>query len=226
MINDGVGLPEKPRRYVPRTDLDFAWWVRRFGSLVLEDAAELGVSEERAQEMVELAAAFFALNREQEALKLRLRSKTLEKDQLREKAEALARSLAQEIRANDGVEAPKLCNLGLSGRKTRSRIVRPRTPHTLHAMPNLQGYVDLVWDGNGNRPGVVYLIERRSGKGGAFEIVGSSTATRYRVKNQRVGEEALFRVRAQRRGELSGYTNIAYAYARVDQTPVDVVWAA
>lgn len=210
---------ERPKRYVPRGDVQFAGWAAYFAANVQLKASELGIPAARAQELVDLVTSFRATDREYEALKARAKGMKLMKNQIRAKAEELAREIAQEIRANSAVPESELITLTLSKRNTRKSRVRISTPTDLVAKANALGYVDLKWDGGGNRPGAVYIIESRRGNSGRFSYVGTSTATRYRVKNQTPGEQRQYRVHAERRGERSGSTNVAMVYAPDAQTP-------
>lgn len=88
----------------------------------------------------------------------------------------------------------------------------PNDPLSLLVMPNVAGYTDLKWDKNGNKSGTIYDIEAQYFGNPEWQHVESVSATKYRHLNQQVGKQVVYRVRARRAGQASGYSSPAVAY--------------
>lgn len=88
----------------------------------------------------------------------------------------------------------------------------PNEPLNLMVMPNVGGYTDLKWDRNGNKPNTIYDIEAQTDGNAAWAHVESVNGTKYRHLNQQVGKQVVYRVRAKRAGQTSGFSSAAVAY--------------
>jgi hypothetical protein len=88
----------------------------------------------------------------------------------------------------------------------------PNEPTNLTVVPNVAGYTDLKWDRNGNKPSTIYEIESQTGESAEWKYVDSINGTKYRHLNQRAGVQVVYRVRAKRAGQTSGFGSAAVAY--------------
>lgn len=152
--------------YIPLQDVKFSAWGKRFAASVQQDAAALGIPADLAAELVDAADEFRERLLNQMRLETLVKGATGTKNEARSRAEALTRTVAQLIRVNPAVTDGQLAALTLSPRKTRSRVVRPRTPTSLHGIPSARGYVDLKWNSSRNKQGTTYIVERRLGTAG------------------------------------------------------------
>jgi len=88
----------------------------------------------------------------------------------------------------------------------------PNEPSNLMVVPNVAGYTDLKWDKNGNKPNTIYDIEAQTGESTEWKHVESVSGTKYRHLNQKAGVQVVYRVRAKRAGQTSGFSSAAVAY--------------
>lgn len=74
------------------------------------------------------------------------------------------------------------------------------------------GINTVKWNKNGNKQGTLYNVEALIGTATDFVIVGTTTGARFEHKSQKPGVKAIYRVRAQRGGDFSDYSNEATVY--------------
>lgn len=116
-------------------------------------------------------------------------------------------SIAQRVYGDPSVDDNALIKAGFAPRPTGPTFVEPNTPTSLAVTLTDEATLTLTWGRNGNPGGTSFIIEQKIG--GNWTLVGSVTASKFRMMNVEVGEKALFRVYAQRGNRKSAYSNQA-----------------
>ena len=115
------------------------------------------------------------------------------------------------FKAKKSIPRELLAQMGLKVSQGKTSSL-PNEPLNLMVMPNVAGYTDLKWDKNGNKPNTIYDIEAQTDGSAAWTHVESVNGTKYRHMNQTVGKQVVYRVRAKRAGQTSGFSSAAVAY--------------
>lgn len=72
----------------------------------------------------------------------------------------------------------------------------------------------LKWNRAGNKPGTIFIAECREGDETDFKYLGAVTKTSFEHKNAVPGRQCVYRVKSQRGGEESEYSNTAVVYMK------------
>ena len=110
------------------------------------------------------------------------------------------------------VPPEKFVEAGLDADDSTPSVVAPQTPTDLVVEGFSNGTNKLKFNRNGNKKNTVFIIEAKSGDAVDFVIVGTTTKTTFEHKNQKPGVKTVYRVRAQRGGDYSDYSNLATVY--------------
>jgi hypothetical protein len=129
----------------------------------------------------------------------------------RQEDEAAASYYNMILKANSNISDALKVEAGID-------VKKPAT-HTAPAIPTgliVNGFQDgtniLKWERNGNKPGTQYLIEYRPENETDFKFLGTTTETTYTQTGATPGAQCLYRVKAQRAGEQSTFSNVAVVY--------------
>ncbi len=201
-----------PANFLPANDAKYAQWLSNFVQEATLNAATLGVS---AQELVVFQSEADTLAEtllQAHAARAAAKAATAEKDAARQTSESHVRVLARRVQADDAISDDVRRFLGLPVHSKSTRRVLPNTPQALVAKPFANGINTLKWRPNGNRRGVMYVVEASRDGMGAWKQVGVSTQMRFSHTGCVPGETLYYRVRAQRNAKLSAPSNEASVY--------------
>lgn len=121
--------------------------------------------------------------------------------------------LATIIRKNQKIPDANKVHAAVPPRKAPA-YTPPVAPFGLTVSGDETGTNFLKWKRAGNKSNTLFIIECRADGDEHFKFLGMATRTTYEQKNAIVGKQCLYRVKAQRAGEQSGYSNTAVVYMK------------
>lgn len=195
------------------TDAEYISWTTNFIAVARIDSAKYGLTiaqidnlEAKLTDLIEKVAARLAAADVAKAA-------TAAQTASRNSVEPDCSYLTTIIKVNsDILDADKIA-LGIEPKK-------PAT-HTMPVAPTkviVNGYEDgrniLKWDRAGNKQNTMFIIECREEVETEFKHLAATTETSYEQRNAAPGKQCAYRVRAQRSGEKSAYSNTAIVYMK------------
>lgn len=115
------------------------------------------------------------------------------------------------LKANKSIPRELLIQMGFRVSEGRTSPP-PNEPTNLIVMPNAAGYTDLKWSRNGNKQTTLYDIEAQYEGSANWVHVETVQTLKYRHTDQTVGKQVVYRVRARRAGQESGFSSAGVAY--------------
>ena len=115
------------------------------------------------------------------------------------------------IKADPNVSDADKLAVGIDVPKPRSKTA-PVRPEGLVANGFEDGRNVLKWSREGNKPNTQFIVESRMGAAGDFAYLATTTETKYEHLGATPGARMTYRVKAQRSGEESTYSNEATVY--------------
>lgn len=97
----------------------------------------------------------------------------------------------------------------------------PTTPADFTANPSADGSLSLKWKRNGNKQGVIFVIESKTGSG-AWEVLAQTTRASAAFTGYTPGAEVSFRVFATKNGVQSPFSNVATIYNGGTLNPLQI----
>jgi len=134
------------------------------------------------------------------------------KNDMRTICEKNFRNLATFIQGNPGASNESKQNSGLPIHDTTPSVIVPVQCTDLKATGTQSGTNVLDWKSGGNKPGTIYVIEKKFKDDPEFSYVDVSTSTKYNHKGQTPGVFMLYRIIAKRGDQLSEPSNEASVY--------------
>ena len=181
-------------------ELSAAW--QNFSQVCAEQAAALDLSPGDLAAIADAADGFREDLAGWEAAKAAAQSALTRKNSRREASRELLARYARAFRANEAVSDALLTRLRLAPHRTPGTRSEPGAPTDLVAWSDGDGNVSLKWNRAGNRKGTIFIIQLKDAPEGAWQILDTTAATRYRTQRA-PGRYAAFRVIAKRRGLAS-----------------------
>lgn len=114
--------------------------------------------------------------------------------------------------ADPAVSDVSLGGLGLAPRNNGRSTVVPVQPTDLIATPRVDGTVKLVWDGTGNKYGVMFEVQAGSIDATEWVTVASTTRRNIIVSGFTPGQIRWFKVRASKNGVFSEWSLVEGIY--------------
>ena len=115
------------------------------------------------------------------------------------------------IKANSTVSDANKQTIGIDMPKPRTKTA-PVRPENLVANGFEDGRNVLKWSRADNKPNALFIVECRMGGATAFSYLATTTETKYEHLGVTPGTRAAYRVKAQRSGGESTYSNEATVY--------------
>lgn len=198
--------------YLPSRDSELSIWLQHFAENCQTYETALHLTPIQVGSILDACGEFPILLNGIETAKFNLESAVTLKDTKKATTLALIRNFSQKFRADVTVPADLLSTLGLAPRNPvqGQGILNP--PLDLVATPNAQtSSVLLKWKRNESTQGTNFLIEQRIGTG-SWTTVTATTKTRLELSNVTAGVLRSYRVKATRKGIITGPSNIAVVY--------------
>ena len=115
------------------------------------------------------------------------------------------------IKANKAIPVENKNKIGIEMPKPPTKTP-PVRPEDLVANGFEDGRNTLKWSRMGNKPNTQFIIEYKFVDDLKFQYLTTTTETKYDHRNTVVGKRCFYRVKAQRAGEESTYSNEAMVY--------------
>ncbi len=177
------------------------------------NVVKFGVPKADITAVVNLVAPFTAALNDVDAKKVAQQNSVTAKDTARTALETKLRALVARIQVAPAVTDASKTEAHLPLRdKTRS-FSAPVAPQTLKGTPFSNGVNRLEWLAGGNQAGVQYVIEQKLLTSPDWFVVDAVTARKYDHKQQTVGNQVSYRVRARRGAVTSDPSNVVVVYA-------------
>ena len=129
----------------------------------------------------------------------------------RDTSESRASTLNIIIKANPDIPVENKNKIGIEMPKPPTKTP-PVRPEDLVANGFEDGRNTLKWSRTGNKPNTQFIIEFKFVDDLKFQYLTTTTETKYDHRNTVVGKRCFYRVKAQRAGEESTYSNEAMVY--------------
>lgn len=201
-----------PANFIPANDTEFADWLENFHAVAEENKATLTLADADLTQSSAVKDALRSAITRFTATQAEARSATQSKMTARKEAENLARAFARRVQANPHVSNALKESLGVPVREPSTSPILPMTPANLVVRGQDNGINILKWDAGGNKPGAQYIIEGKCGEETAWSFVDVCTRTTYKHAGCKPGVRALYRIKAKRGANVSGYSNEAFIY--------------
>lgn len=137
------------------------------------------------------------------------------KDATRKSSTATVRALAAQVKSNPLATPEILADFGMNPSPSTSGTVK--IPTNLVVQPQTQGFAKLTWKRNGNTSNTVFVIQARTGTG-QWTIIGTSTKSSFIDPSAIPAVPKWYRVRAERGGSVSAWTNEVSIYSAGEST--------
>jgi hypothetical protein len=131
---------------------------------------------------------------------------------LRNDANDIASQISTLVKRDSAVTNSTVEQLGFSANKAVSTSSTPNTPTDLVGKGTSDGINSLKWNRNGNRQGVMFIIEAKIGDAANYTMVDAVTGSRFEHVDQIPGVKIQYRVKAKRSNAESGFSNVAIVY--------------
>lgn len=185
---------------VPTTDNGANQKFIQFRTGFVANATTLGYDLTDIDAVNAVTAAFTNDLAARDLLASQLRQAVNVKNASLEAANNTVRTYVNRVVSNPAATPAILASMGIVPITNTAGPVQ--TPSQLSAAPNANGTCVLRWNANGNTNRTTYVIEASSG-GGGWTWIGNTTRRRWVDNFASVGIAKLYRVRAQRRNEVS-----------------------
>lgn len=198
--------------WILKPDVDFAAQaVVTVGALVATPT-DYGLVSGDVDELEGLRVAFASGMAAVYDAKAALTNAAAAKDAARGALEAQLRPLVQRAQLATVTTDDARRAAGIPVRDTVRTSSAPIAPAALVATLNGGTIADLVWNSNGNAPGVMYIIEKKATGDVDFSLVDVVPNTKYSVNPIAAGVRAEFRIKARRGAVISDASNVAVVY--------------
>lgn len=191
----------------------FVIWVGNMLSVLEENKETLGVDDELIESLKEARASLASGLDERQTLEDSLSGKNREIKSDRENLNKAASRIQGLAKLNAKIPAGLVEQLGFGASRVASTSSTPTQPLDLVATGSSDGINRLKWSRNGNRQGVMFVIEAKTGEAGEWTIVDVVTNSKFDHKNQTPGARVQYRVKAKRGTIVSSASNIAIVYS-------------
>lgn len=198
--------------YLPANTLLLLAWLQNFIAVANANLALTGLTAGQLTALNDLTTELGNDHGVAASLKTAYRGAVDVKKLKQKETAQLARQLAQIVQRHPGATNQLKIDLRLTAPPAPHVPVEPQVPDNLTTVLNPQGVVVLKWGTGGNKRGTSYILERCLAPDGEWEFVSSQTATRFKDYGRTPGVWISYRVRAQRSGRLSLYSNPASVY--------------
>lgn len=198
--------------YLPTNDAKLMAWVQNFSAAAAPLEGALNISPYEVAALDGLNNNFSAAVLEVTAAQAALKAAFDKKKAAAKMLNTSVRKLVERIQVSPNITDPIRQSLGLPLRQQPVPPPIPLTPANLVATPYADGTNNLNWKHNGNKQGVVYVVQAQTGGNGAWYQAGISTSARFVHANVQPGVPMKYRVNAQRGAHKSPVSNEAGVY--------------
>lgn len=196
----------------PTSHGDFILWLGNFIKVARDNQSALGLTIADIGELETILQDTTDALTQQVAAQEAARAATANMDTTRTSANTTVSYRSRAISINPNIPDSLKEQLGLNVADKKRGTVPLHAPTGLVVEGGSEGTNKLRWERNGNIPGTQFIIEARIADSKEFAFVAVTTKTTYNHRNQKPGVFAVYRLRATRSDELSGYSNEVVIY--------------
>lgn len=193
------------------TDVELLAWMDNFVSVTTAAPEDFGINEAQVDALKtkanDLRASIAARQTAEDAAK----AMVINQKTNRQSAEPDVSYLGTIIKANPNVSDANKQAIGIETAKPRARVA-PMRPGNLVANGFEDGRNVLKWNREGNKPNTQFIVEAKDATAANFSYLATTTETKYEQLGVKPGTRYTYRVKAQRSGEESTYSNEAMVY--------------
>lgn len=198
--------------YFPSKDMDLDSWFKNFVQVAAQHETELGITAYDIASISGQTQDFDSAMTQAFAALMAYRGASAGKKTARKNAEKIIRTYVKRFQVNPNVSDATRAALQIPIYKKPSGPLIPVVPQQLMATPHASGVNNLHWKPNGNKQGVLYVVQAKPSGNGEWTTVGVSTKTRYAHLGNTPGMPMRYRVAAQRAQKISRVSNEAGVY--------------
>lgn len=194
---------------IPSSDGNFNSLGQQFDGAMTTYGTALGFT---APEKAALKAAVLAFSTDwgaSEAAKSAAKGAVSTKNKTRQSTTTAIREAAARILASPAATPAIIAAFGMNPNPVVSGPVS--VPLNLVANASSNGICEVKWKRNGNASNTVFVLESKSSTGN-WTMFGTTTKTKFTDTNATPGVQKFYRVRAERGGSVSAYSNEAVIY--------------
>ena len=195
---------------IPGGDANFVSLLEQFNTAAAEYGESVGLTAPQVEAISDAATAFTAAYTASEAAKNAQKGAVSTKNETRRTTTDVIREAAAIILASPEATKTIIAAFGMNPDPTSSGPVE--TPISLVANAASNGNCALTWNRNGNAQSTVFVLESKSATSD-WAMFGTTTKSKFTDPNAAPGVVKFYRVRAERAGETSGYSNETVIYS-------------
>ena len=198
--------------FLPNSDNDLITWTTQFAATASVNTRATPLTRDQIATLETKIQDVQVALENAEAQRLAAQAATQVKKDKVNALKANARELNRIVQGSGSVTAETKHRLGLKVRPDKRKLAALATPVNVQVSVNFRNENLVTWDTGGNSPNTLYELQASFGEGEPFFTVMTLTGTRYTHQRVVPGQEMIYRVRAQRRTQLSGFSNLAVVY--------------
>lgn len=193
------------------SDMELVMWMTNFIEVVGAAPADYGLTAAQVTEVVNFRDGLQAAITKREGSEGVFRADVAAQQGSRNIADPFISFLIASIKKNPNVSPEKKINARIEPNKPATSTP-PVTPAAIMANGYENGINVVRWDRSGNKPNTQFILEYREAAETSFEYLATTTETVFNHIGMKPGMQCAYRVKAQRAGQESPYSNVAVVY--------------
>lgn len=193
------------------TDVELLGWMDNFVTVATIAPAQYGTTAAQVNNLKNKADDLRELIAARQTADQAARAAVAAQQASRDSSEPDASFLNTTIKANPNISDADKQAVGIDPAKPRSKTA-PVRPEDLTVNGFEDGRNVLKWSRAGNKPNTQFIVEFKSEGAADFAYLATTTETKYEQLSVKAGTRYTYRVKAQRSGEESTYSNEATVY--------------
>lgn len=198
-------------KFADMNDAQLTAWATNFAGVVGAAPADYGLTAAQVTELENTGEHLQAKMTSRVAAEDAARAAVAAQKAGRAALEPLCTYYNTIIKANPSISDAQKSAAGIDVKKPPTHTA-PAMPTGLTANGFENGTNVLRWERAGNKPSTQFIVECRAAAETAFEYLGTTTEITYTHTGATPGKQCAYRVKAQRAGEESQYSNVAVVY--------------
>lgn len=198
--------------FFPNSDREFLTYLERMLRNLYKHREELGLTERQFDLLEEEIFSYSDALHSHAAAQAEAQAATQAKNNAKAAITYSLREFNRVMQADKQISDDLKETMGLPVYSKTKERVSPEDPARLVVEEMASGTNRLRWNSEGNKYGTMYMVEAQQ-EDGEWTVIGVTTKSSYDHLGQTPGRQICYRVRAQRRDELSEPSNVVTAYA-------------
>lgn len=212
--------------FLPGNEDELVLWATHFVTVATANSTALVLTTPQITDFNTKTQALSTARQNVEDKRKAAEASVEDKDIKKRAVVTTARDLNRYIQGQPGVKDNIKTDLGLSVRKPHPKPVKPVTPADLKVVTDWSGFNALKWKSGGNTSGVLYEVQALFGDAAEWTVIATTSVRSFTHHGVTPGMRIEYRVAAKRRTDYSGYTDVAVAYPKPNETKLILQKAA